>query len=411
MGEVFDFDSLERFGWPWHGVYRGGALYLPNGESMQLPGQAEPSMGDSLVVMVPGRPEVETSQSDAAIGYSWLNYGVVAGVEHALYGKELGKGAWVYVADDGSAWVATAVIANSGGATITLVGIMDSSVTQILEVSCSGAAGIRFPTTIVAFEDAARSGRRAVFAWRLPDFLNAPVDPYVPWEAEWRYTRGVAFAHAEISISGTPPNATATFDLKVIKGSAVDGAESDFVLVFDTRRYVSVYDDEDPDLLLSTTGGGILEQIQVVAMTYDADDVLQKVIVRTRWTTTNYAMTLSGEEYYYSGSYQHRRNLEIGGLSGFLMISDYAWSGTVEAPQLTTTGGWEQVGDDCVCYGNKAFGLYEVSESEGWRFSYPMTWAVAPDGYVVTGSAVPPYAAAHPFTGSVLLYGEDAVVV
>lgn len=406
-GELFDLDEVVRFGWPWHGTWRNDLLHLPNGATMTLPG-AVPTMGDALAVMIPERAPVTTSPSDAAAGLTWLNYAVIYGVNHVLYGKALGPGKWIHIAEDLSPWIASAVIDKNGTGTLTLTGIDEPAIVQTIAIDCGNAAGTAYPDTIVAFEDAARTGRRAVFAWRWPDFMNQTPDPYAPWEAAWRYTRGRAFAHAELVIAGTPPAAVATFTLQVIRGEA-----SHYAVVTDTVDFQENYEynENNEPVLVSVTGGGVFERTEVVAMTYDGDDALQKVIKRWRSTTTDYAKTQSPGGWAYAGQREIRRRLEIGALAGAWMISDYAWSGNNPVAQLVTAGGWEQFGDDCMVYGNKAFGLYEVSESNGWRFSHPMTWAVAPGGYVTTGTAYPPYAAVDPMTGGVTVYQENAVVV
>lgn len=114
-GEQFFIDEVVSFGDPWHGLATGSTLALPGGLTMPLPGP-QPVGGDCYVVQVPGQPAVTTPAADTALGMTWLNYGLMAGSSHALYGVALGNDKWIYIDSGGLAWLATLTLNIGTGA-------------------------------------------------------------------------------------------------------------------------------------------------------------------------------------------------------------------------------------------------------------------------------------------------------
>ena len=105
-GETFDQDKIERFGDPWHGLYRGGVLELPNLTTRAMGG---PDNGENYKIAIPGQAAVTTDPADAALGMTWLNYGVITGEAKSLYGNSLDNtNAWIWIDDAGVPWLATA---------------------------------------------------------------------------------------------------------------------------------------------------------------------------------------------------------------------------------------------------------------------------------------------------------------
>lgn len=95
----------KNIGNPWHGLYKQstGLITTPSGIEVELPSGQYPLTGDCFLVALPGLPEPETSDSDAAVGKTWLNYALISGRNRVFYGRTLGEGI-VYVAPDRSTW-------------------------------------------------------------------------------------------------------------------------------------------------------------------------------------------------------------------------------------------------------------------------------------------------------------------
>lgn len=405
--KFFDQDEIVRFGQPFHGLYRGGVLTLPTSVTITPPPPL-PVGSDGFMVKIPDRPVVTTSPADAAEGMEWLNYAIVSGENHVFYGIELGLNSWIYVADDDSAWRAEATISPSGTASVVLTNINDTTQTQTVTASCTPAPNSGTVSGKIAqFEDVASDGRSACFCWRDPDHWYPPANPYVPWDADPHYTRGLFLAcHGRLDISGTPPSASATFTLVMTSGTE-SGVPRRNAVVVDTMAYVNHYDDaESPELLTSVTGGGTLETTEVCAMMYDANDVLQAVVKRIWAVTTDYLWNVTANTY--SGTRAVKRRLEYGALATSTLQSDYAWSGSNRVAQLTTSGGWEQWGDGAIRYSNKCYGLYEVATGGDYRFGAFISFASVLSGWVSTGSGWTPVAAAHPESGSISAFDAGA---
>lgn len=125
-GERFDQDEVLRFGDPWHGLYRNGVIELPNATT-RAPGSS-PSSGSSFAIQIPGQPAATTPTEDAAQGMTWLNYAIMTGDDHAVYGRPMGNNAWIYIDADGVPWRAV-LTGSSGTMTITLhrFGLFDTA--------------------------------------------------------------------------------------------------------------------------------------------------------------------------------------------------------------------------------------------------------------------------------------------
>lgn len=127
VGELFDLDQIVRFGDPWHGVWHGTSNQITTipGPVVACPGVAPAAgfpprrHGECFLFDVGGLPTPTPDSSDATAGRTWLNYGLIAGADHRLYGVALGSKAWIYLAPDGSRWLAkfTTLSANLDNAT------------------------------------------------------------------------------------------------------------------------------------------------------------------------------------------------------------------------------------------------------------------------------------------------------
>lgn len=404
--KFFDQDEIVRFGQPFHGLYRGGVLTLPTSVTITPPPPL-PVGSDGFMVKIPDRPVVTTSPADAAEGMEWLNYAIVSGENHVFYGIELGLNSWIYVADDDSAWRAEATISPSGTASVVLTNINDTTQTQTVTASCAPAPGSgTFSGKIVQFEDVSTDGRSACFCWRDPDYWYPPANPYVPWEADPRYTRGLFIAcHARLDISGVPPSASAEFVLVMTSGTE-SGVARRYATIVDTLEFINHYDPENPELLVSVTGAGIVEETEVCAMMFDADNVLLPVVKR-RWTiTSDYVYDVFANTY--AGTRSVRRRLEYGSVVTSTLQSDYAWSGSDPVEQITTSGWWQQWGDGAIRYSNKCYGLYELSTGGSYRFGAFISFASVLSGWVSTGSGWTPVAAAHPESGAITSFDSGS---
>ncbi len=115
-------------GCPFHGLWRSGlGLRLPTGRvkvidpapeggsqafadmplTDSLRRRVHPAFGDCLVVKIPGLALPETPSRDLTAGLTWLNYAVISGANHLLYGKRLGRGKWIYIDPQNKPWFVT----------------------------------------------------------------------------------------------------------------------------------------------------------------------------------------------------------------------------------------------------------------------------------------------------------------
>lgn len=129
---MIPFDITKLFGHPWHGLVSSGQLTLPNGQTTE---HVQPSSGDCWVIKIPGQPAVERSPeeaaADTAAGRQWLNYALLSGENHVLYGKALGAGSWIYIDADKKRWLVTCaqLDGNATVASATVSGALTFSLT------------------------------------------------------------------------------------------------------------------------------------------------------------------------------------------------------------------------------------------------------------------------------------------
>ncbi len=110
------------FGHPWHGVIThstgklmtNGAIEVDAVGTLPLDDETGRGRGKLMTVKVPGMPAVTTPPAAAALGWQYLNYGILSGGENRLYGKNIGARRWIYIAPDGSPWLAQFSMAFSG---------------------------------------------------------------------------------------------------------------------------------------------------------------------------------------------------------------------------------------------------------------------------------------------------------
>lgn len=103
-------ENVPPWGCPWHGLVKGGRVYLPNGTSRPYP---QPSntlhnmSGNTSLVARPGVPLVDRTEeeqaADAAAGRQWWNVAVRAG--DRLHGREVPAGNWIYIDPAGDRWL------------------------------------------------------------------------------------------------------------------------------------------------------------------------------------------------------------------------------------------------------------------------------------------------------------------
>ncbi len=95
-----------HFGWPWHGLYRAATsdVTSPDGVVFDLVGHA-PSLGDVLLLRVPGFPAPNTSPADSAAGMTWASWSFLSGVDRVVYGTNLGQTKHIYIDQVGDPWL------------------------------------------------------------------------------------------------------------------------------------------------------------------------------------------------------------------------------------------------------------------------------------------------------------------
>lgn len=233
---------LARFGHTAHGLYStvDGLIETAGGVSIPIPGIV-PDSSDCHLIRPPGsRPDTRTAEevaADTAAGRTWLDYGIVSGLNHRLYGKSLnlpGSPGWIYCAPDGSKWLARFLLANSTTVRLTFRrfgtisrSASDTNIVQTVDVPISGiGANGEYPvvTTIAAtdakayrFDAVSATGGKFLFTGRQRVWAAGGVDgSNTPPLGISTATNGVNNAAGpaggawEIVITGTPPAASAT---------------------------------------------------------------------------------------------------------------------------------------------------------------------------------------------------------
>jgi hypothetical protein len=163
-GESFDLDEVERFGDPWHGLMRGANEELPGG-IVRL-GEKALSMGDYYEIKIPGLPAVTTPPADAALGMTWLNYGVMAGENHFLYGRALGGRRWVWIDSSGVPCLVDLVVSSSGlSIDARQFGALDAAASPVYSAICALSSPPEDLATEAFITDIDEQGRAAVITW------------------------------------------------------------------------------------------------------------------------------------------------------------------------------------------------------------------------------------------------------
>lgn len=228
LGELFDLDEIDKMGDPWHGVWDGVSNNITTipGPVVSCPG-ASPDAGfpprrhgDCYLIEVPGTPATSSDTADATAGRTWLDYGLIAGAEHRLYGEELGAKSWIYAASDGTRWLAefTTLTADvdAGTADITLVltefGVFNAAAAPITQTFALGTVALTLnaatPNDFFDFavshsasfeiEDIWTDGSKVLIAPQIACIaVNSP-----------RVEARVLFTVLQAELSGTPPSAS-----------------------------------------------------------------------------------------------------------------------------------------------------------------------------------------------------------
>lgn len=93
-----DMAKIVMIGQPYHGLWKGGSITLPNAETKTCPA---PANGSCILLRVPGQPAVTRSEAeqeaDALAGLEWRNYGLISGGRYGGIGKIHAEGGAAYV--------------------------------------------------------------------------------------------------------------------------------------------------------------------------------------------------------------------------------------------------------------------------------------------------------------------------
>lgn len=216
--------SGDKSGHPWHGIWSDatGQITTPDAVTIDLHG-VEPSglfsdadselpPGDSFKIAIPDQPAVTTTQAETAAGKTWLNYGIISGPCHRLYGVNLGFNRWLYVDPDKTVWLCTLIYIPADG---------DVSVT----FKRFGNFLADATPDEVTIEESHGSGMGGVDKWIIDDIspigdtvlvtlYDIPQTPfpeaYVPLSGVRNCKGGI-----KIEISGAPPDAVLTLTVMV----------------------------------------------------------------------------------------------------------------------------------------------------------------------------------------------------
>lgn len=228
--------SGDKSGHPWHGLWSDatGQITTPDAVTIDLPGE-EPSglfsdsgselpPGDAFKIAIPDQPAVTTTPEETADGKTWLNYGIISGPCHRLYGVNLGFNRWLYVDPNKTVWMCTLIYVPSDG---------DVSVTFTRFGNFLADA----EPDEVTIEESHGSGMGAVAKWIIDDIsptgdtvlvtlYDIPQTPfsevYTPLSGGRNCKGGI-----KIEISGAPPDATLTVTVMVLPDDVTTTEHSD----------------------------------------------------------------------------------------------------------------------------------------------------------------------------------------
>ena len=223
------FDSLVKWGSPWHGEMVGATITLPNAQTRTAPGASQyVDGGDFFKVQVPGQPAAITTPAETADGKEWLNYGIISGANHLLYGEILGERAWLYVAPDNSIWLVKVVFPGATAAiSFTPFGRMGepvASVAQTIYITPSW-------TTIKSLDiiqDITPQGDKIVWSHRDDSAGSAG--------RASRQRQTMVDGITLLTISGTPPAAAASWTIEKTETDCL-GSTTNTLLTTQTAEY------------------------------------------------------------------------------------------------------------------------------------------------------------------------------
>ncbi len=310
-------DRLVTFGDPWHGLIRGGALNLPGGKTMAIPG-SQPFGGDCYLVNKPGQPSVITTQAEADQGMQWLNYGLMAGRNHCIFGRVLGENRWIYIDNAGTPWLVTLtfnVSVATGAVTFKRFGVFPDPGFGIEQTFNFAMAG-PFGGSQWQIDDINSTGAGILVVTHEPnDFWPSTSGMVTPGYRDV----GGAF---ELSISGIPPaaivSATQLANVSQAAGSPIDTRQISSTVIGTLTIHVS-------------NVGRHGHQGKLVGYCYDAGSAVP--VTRSFWTDqTSYSSPSAVQDttfidYTVNGSANHTYQIAIGSAVISLSATE-TWSGS-----------------------------------------------------------------------------------
>lgn len=421
MNDMF-FGELVKFGDPWHGLYRFGRQELPNG-STRIPATV-PSGGDVCEIRVPGQPAVSNELDDTAAGRTWLNYGILAGTNHVLYGKALGDMSWVYVAADNICYKATASVTSVDSVSVALVPLVGTAPTQTLTgVALDQAVAVNGSLLVIhKIMDVSPDGRQVVIAHH---YINNPDYPH---------------AMSLLTLAGSLPAVTASrtliYDLysgdpaisgwevsdnRVTTWTIVETLHNDSTGDTTTRTFTTTPQDwasganypalppgyRSTGYVVSDEGrSGVFTRKDVIGYVFKAGALLPVKFVNST-TDTNVGATYpydSPELRTYHGTYTRTQHVEVAGQAGATVGQAFQFSGTLNvATQVSGNG-------ECYYrrYSNRTYGLTEpINQGQPSAFTRhhpPVSPTAQATGSPVDGQ--PPFATYQPVTQTLTWHSQ-----
>jgi len=418
------FDQIAKFGDPWHGLYRFGRQELPN-STTRVPAVA-PTGGDVFEIRVPGQAAVSNELDDNAAGRTWLNYGIMAGANHVLYGTALGDMSWVYVAADKTCYKATASVSNVDSVSVTLVPLVGTAPTQtITGVSMDQGISVNGSLLVIhKIMDISPDGRKVVISHH---YSNNPDFPH---------------AASLLELSGNLPSVTATRTLLLDiynANPAISGNETTdnrvVTLTYQerirnnntndeyTREFSSTQADWDsgagyPALppgyhqvwlwLKDSSRSGVVTVFTRAGYVF-VDGTLTPVKFKNTTTDTTVGWTdpYPGANKTYHGSYVRAQSVQIGTQESTPIGQSYAYSGSNNVATQTSGNG------ECYYrrYSNRTYGITEpITNPTTFTRHHP---PISPTGQA-TGTPVdgqPPYATYQPVTQAIAWHSQTNGVI
>lgn len=366
------FDQVAKFGDPWHGLYRFGRQELPNG-STRVPAVV-PTGGDCIEIRVPGQPAVSNEADDTAAGRTWLNYGILAGTNHVLYGKALGDMSWVYVAADNICYKATATVASVDSVSVALVPLVGTAPTQTLTgVALDQSVAVNGSLLVIhKIMDVSPDGRQVVIAHH--------------------YSTNPDYPHAMslLTLSGSLPAVTASRTLiyDLYSGDpALTGVESTDSRVITwtfqeniknnatNDEYVRTFSSTQADWLSGagypalpagyhqvwlhtmdeSRSGTFLRKDRIGYVFKDGVRLPVKFINTTTDTNVGWNQPYGDPTRTYHGTYTRAQHVEVAGQAGATVGQGFQFSGTLNVATQTSGNG------ECYYrrYSNRTYGLTE----------------------------------------------------